>query len=300
MIRYNDLINNAKDFTSQGKIQEAVNQYEQAFEIDSEANDLIDAGFLYLELKNYEESFLLFSVVVQADPKNPRGYYALALWYEEKEEYIEALKNLEKATTLDSFYIDAWFDMGRILEEIKDDDRALKCYQRVLLFSPRHFWACLNLGSLYERQDKLDDALLYTNKAYDINSNMKMVNYNLGVINARLGNYEEAIKNYLEEIKKEDGFYQAYYNLGLIYKDIYKDYEKAKLYYLMGISKAKDNYFCWYNLGCVYALCNQYEDAYNCLYYAITKRPDLRNGLENDEDLQDFIKTKNYQKLMNC
>ena len=127
---------------------------------------------------------------------------------------------------------------------------------------------------------------------------MKMVAYNLGVIYARFGKYEEAIQCYKQEISKEDGYYHAYYNLGIIYKDIYQDYEQAKLYYLQGISKNKENYLCWYNLGCVYALSQNFQEATNCIYYAIYHYPKLINDIEEDKDLSEYRKSEEYPRLL--
>jgi tetratricopeptide (TPR) repeat protein len=127
---------------------------------------------------------------------------------------------------------------------------------------------------------------------------MKMVAYNMGVIHARLERYEEAIKFYHQETSKKDGYYHAYYNLGIIYKDIYQDYEQAKLYYLQGISQNKANYFCWYNLGCVYALIGNFSEATNCIYYAISGYPQIIKDIENDKDLCEYRKSEEYQRLL--
>jgi len=185
-----------------------------------------------------------------------------------------------------------------IFEDENDTDKAYDYYKKTLLYAPNHYWANLNLGSIYEKNNKFDLAILHTKKAYEINPNEKMAAYNLGVINGKLKNYQEAINYYLDEMKRKNCFMMAYLNIALIYKEIYHDYDTAKYYYIQGIARDKDNSTLWYNLGCLYVIINDYENGYNCLLYANIKDQSIKEYMAQDEELAEFKKSDLYKKLL--
>lgn len=295
--QYNELISKAREYISQNNIIEALKVYEEAFEINVLPDDLVDAGFLYLENKNYNEAYDAFAIVEKALPKHSRAKYALGLWYEEKDDIDKAIFYLEKAIELDNTCSEYLFDLGRLYDQKGLDMLAMLKYIDAINYGKDPFWACLNLGSLYERNNMLDLALKYCLQAYKIDPSKKMIAYNLGVIYYRLGNLEEALKYYLKETEKPDRYNLVFYNLGVLYKDK-KDYETAKYYYLQCIKNDKDNFNCWYNLACCYALLHNFSETTNCLFYAVTKNEILKTSILTDIDLTEYIKSNEYLELI--
>jgi tetratricopeptide (TPR) repeat protein len=86
--------------------------------------------------------------------------------------------------------------------------------------------------------------------------------------------------------------------LGILYKIAYKDYEKAKQAYLKGLEKSPEQYELWYNLGCLYVLMNDYKNATECFTYVYYKKRSLFQYMKEDGELADYIKSPEYQSIV--
>ena len=112
-------------------------------------------------------------------------------------------------------------------------ERGIKADNFYLYASAKSAGKKINMfGKDYEvielcKENILDKALELMLRAHEDEREEKMSAYNLGVINAKMKEYDQAIKYYEEEVTKKEFYPYAYYNLGILYKDIYKDYEKA-------------------------------------------------------------------------
>ncbi|MCK9536223.1 MAG: tetratricopeptide repeat protein [Bacilli bacterium] len=298
MDKYNELIAQAKQAYRQQKMDEAARLYEEAFKEMVIVEDLIDLALIYLDNKMPVKALSAFQAIIDVFPGSPQGYYGLGLAYEQlgkrdlaEEAYLNTIKN-------DHTFAQAYFNIALLADDDGNEQKAYDYYKKTLIYNSEHFWANLNLGSFYEKNNYLDLALQHTLKAYKINRQEKMVTFNLGVIYGKLGDYESALKYYKEEAKKSNCYLMTHLNIALIYKDVYSDYKISRRYLLEGIARFKDNTALWYNLGCLYALLKDYENAHNCLYYAVIKKPDLQQMINEDEELVDFRKTNYYFNLL--
>lgn len=297
MSKYEMLVAKAKQAYQNEELERAAMYYEEAFLEEVHLDDLLHLGAIYIDLKKYNKAIKVFKDIISVQEENFLAYYGLASCYHELGRSDDAINAFLDAIKVKPDYSDAYFGIGLLLD-YKDDDRCEYYYLKTIEYEEDHYWANANLGPFYEKKGKYDLALKYTQKAYEINPNEKFICYNLGVVHAKLKNYEEAIKYYEKEIAKENPYIEAYLNLGLIYKDVYKDYDKAKICYLEGISKDKTFINLWYNLGCLYLIMGDLENGYNCLLYANLKDYKVREYMENDPELEEFRKTSTYEKLL--
>lgn len=305
-LRYNELIERAHFYGNQSNWDKCIDYYERAFEIMVRVEDLLDLSIVYLQVDNSYKALKGIEAVIEILPNDYRGYFYKGIYYEHIEDDLKALSYYLKALELESRIPEIYFKIGRIyddLSDVEDHDKnielAKEYYFKTLELDENHYYANLNLGSIYERDDLYDEALKYTLKSHQVNSNEKMASYNLGVIYSKINEYEKAEKCYLEEITKQEFYPYAYYNLGIIYKDYYKDYYKAKEYYLKGLKYLKKDSSLWYNLGCAHVLTKDYKNAYDCLYCAISLNEKILDYIEMDDEIKDFIGTEYYEQLKN-
>ena len=305
-IRYNELIERAHFYGDQSSWDKCIEYYEKAFEIMVRVEDLLDSSIVYLHLDNSYRALKGIEAVIELLPDDYRGYFYKGIYFEHLEDDQEALTYYLKALELEPRISEIYFKIGRIYDDLSDslmhDENiklAMDYYFKTLELDENHYFANLNLGSIYERNDDLENALKYTLKSYEINNNEKMASYNLGVIYSKLNDFEKAEKCYLDEIKKKEFYPYAYYNLGIIYKDYYKDYYKAKEYYIKGLNYLKKDPSLWYNLGCAHVITNDYSNAYDCFYCAVSLNEKILSYLELDDEVKMFIKTKYFEDLKN-
>lgn len=297
MDKYETLVQKAKQAYKEENLIDAALYYEEAFIEEVHLDDLLHLGSIYIDLKKYNKAIEIFNDIIKVQGDNFLAYYGLATCYNDLGRSSDAINAFKIAIEIKHDYADAYFGIGLVLD-YQDDDECEFYYLKTIEYDKNHYWAHANLGPFYDRKENYEEALKYALRAYELDSNGWLAAYNLGVIYSKLKDYDEAYKYYLIEIAKGEVYIEAYLNLGLLYKDIYKDYPKAQITYLEGIAKDKDNVDLWYNLGCLYVLMDRIDDAYNSLLYANLKNIKLREFMENDKELEEFRKTSTYQKLL--
>ena len=308
------IIEKANIYYDKGDLDEASKLYEEAFNYFVTLGDILEYAMIKMEQGDNDKALELIDNVIDADKDDFRGYYFKGVFYEYQEDDEEALKHFLKAKNLldlDKIGKDEaviFFKIGRIFDDLSDKyqdkkeeyiNLAKEYYQKALDYNPHLYYANLNLGSIYEKENILDKALELMLRAHEDEREEKMSAYNLGVIYDKMKEYDQAIKYYEEEITKKEFYPYAYYNLGILYKDIYKDYEKAKSCYIEGLKYLKDNSSLWYNLGCVYCLLNDFKNATDCFYYSISIKPEIFDYLEEDKETQTYVINREYQNLKN-
>lgn len=306
--KYNKLVDEAKTYFKQEKLKEAIETYEEAFKIKTILKDYIMYGCILIDnnelpkaekiFKELSEQFSFYEI-----------YYSLGVIYERTGRKYDALNQYLKVVEIEPNFDPAHFALAYMYDEKSEDQKenidgentkkAIEHYEDVLRLDINNFWANINLGSIYERNDENNKALEYFLKAYSIDKNKTMVCYNLGVVYYKLKQYEKALMYYLEELEREQPFLSVYYNLGILYKEGFQDYETSKLYYLKALELNQEDYNVWYNLGCVHALNNDFQKAYDCFKYIYYKNKKYLNYLETDSELESFRKTKYYDILKN-
>ncbi len=301
--KYEKQIQKAEKLYEAGKLSEAAEAYEQTFNEQICLKDYLMLGYLYIDLENYLRAEEIFQDILSRQDC-VEALFGLANIYERTKRFDQAITYYEKVIHEDHQIVDAYFACAYLYDEMEKEitsietQKAIEYYQKTIELEPKHFWAYLNLGSIYERNNQDDLALQYFLKAYEIDSNMPTVCYNLGVVYGKKKEKDLALQYYLEELTKKDYYPFTYFNLGILYKDLFHDYGNAKQAYLNGLKVDKNNFSIWYNLGCLYSLMNQYQDAYECFLYLYYKKKEYISSLKDDEELEEFRKTTYYQKLI--
>lgn len=308
--KYKKITDVAKELLEQGKIREAIEKFEEAFEIIININDFIRVACLYIDLKEYDKAIQIFKHIINHCEENEieiNGicdvYFGLAVAYDSLRQITLAIENYEQAIkhgilAPECYYFLAclYDDMDLGIEDPKTK-KALEYYEKAVELDNEYLFAYVNLGAMYAKFKENDKCLECFLKAKELDKDHDTnIDYNLGIAYASRGDFEKAEYYYLEELKTEDPIISAYYNLGILYKD-YKHYDKAKYYYLKTIEIDKDEYNAWFNLACLYSIQNDYENAYQCFTYLKYKMKELKKTIENDEELVGFRSSEYMKKL---
>lgn len=310
---YEQKIKGAQALANDGKVDEAIIEYEEAFKALVSPGDVFDLAMLYLDSGNSYRSQELIDSVIEKNPNDIRGYFYKGLFFESQDDDDHALDMYLKCVDLkqevnDEAISNIYFKIGRIYddkaEDIEDESEKQKLikkskyfYEQAIKSWANNYYACLNLGSIYEKENDLNKALELSLQANNINHDEKMSSYNLGVIYSKKGEYDKALDSYKQEITKENFYPYAYYNMGLLYKDNKHDYEQAKDCYIEGLKYLKKDPSLWYNLGCVYVLLNDYNNAIDCFYCSIALNKDILSYMSEDKEIEEFVKSSAFDKL---
>lgn len=242
---------------------------------------MYQAKDIFLFLENKADSLFLYNCL-----------FVISEW---EGKIDDARLYLEKGLSYDNISADFYLTAAMFYDRLEEKDKAIKYYLKTLELNPHDYWANVNLGSIFEEDNRNEEALELFKRAYKVNPDESGISYNLAVVYTKLAEFNLAEKFYLEELTNEDAFIKTYCNLGLLYMNNLQDYEQAKKYFQTGLKLYPDEYDLWYNLACLYAIIHDFKNATECFLYLKYQDFDLMSLLTTDSDLVEYRKTAEYK-----
>lgn len=202
-----------------------------ALEITPENDEALRHLYLNTELsRKYEETIEICDNVIDRHP-----YSALA-WYQKGSahyclcEYDEAIDAYEYAFCISENFELAYRDCAEVCMEIRQYQKALKCYQEVMNYVTPDENLFLNIGICYKELGQSGMAKSFFEKAIEENSEADEPYYYLGTCWAAEKQWTRAVYYYIQAIQKYEGreeyfagLAEAYYAMG--------DFEKAESFF---------------------------------------------------------------------
>lgn len=112
---------------------------------------------------------------------------------------------------------EAWFERGLELEQTgAPPEEILDAYQRALALDPASAGAAVNLGTIYYRLRRWDDAERAYMRALEIDSSYALAHFDLGNLFDERGDSERAASHYQSALKLNPNYADAHYNLALL------------------------------------------------------------------------------------
>ena len=169
--------------TRQGKWKSAIEQLNNALNIDKNGFDYANLGFVHYnaaqvslrnrreaEAKaNLENGKIALQQAVQLNDKNEAGYLNLGITLIDLGEYAGAAKALERANALRKDWIPALNELGIAYRKLGKLDDAIKQFRRVVEVDNKFAAGYYNLGEALYRNQKTDDAKKMVDKLKPLN-----------------------------------------------------------------------------------------------------------------------------------
>ena len=124
-----------------------------------------------------------------------------------------ARQAVEAAEASDELTSDDWFDLGVDLEAVSPAD-APAAYRRALEMDPGHSDAHVNLGRMLQEAGEYQKAETHYDQALEIEPDNLLAAFNLGTLFEDMGRIEDAIATYQKALNLAD----AHYNLSRLYE----------------------------------------------------------------------------------
>ena len=128
--------------------------------------------------------------------------------------YEEAIEAFKKATELEPDYIDAYYNLGSILEFIKQDDAALSVFKQIILRKPTDYEAVYKAAALSIKLGEPDQAKSYLSlipQTSIVNSKAQELASSLKTDMQTIRQEQKALTQQSEKISQTNGVYD---NLG--------------------------------------------------------------------------------------
>ncbi|HEV2987906.1 MAG TPA: tetratricopeptide repeat protein, partial [Candidatus Angelobacter sp.] len=122
-------------------------------------------GYAYLRKQDYKQAADYFRRASQADSKDPRVHYYIALQlsreggFNNPSDLPELTKELETAISLDPKFADAYMLLGFAQGFGGEPAKGLETMQKAIALNPRNYHYQLNLAQMYMNNRKFDESL---------------------------------------------------------------------------------------------------------------------------------------------
>ncbi|CAD8152320.1 unnamed protein product [Paramecium octaurelia] len=175
--------------------QKALEIYEKILTIDATNEQyLYEKGSILFNQNNYNESFDIFVELKNSEYAQNLNYY-LGICYNQKKEYVEALKYLNLYLKNGKENLEqVYFILGTANQYLMKLDEVIDGYQNCINQNAKNSEAYFQLGNVYKQDKQIEDALKAFEQAVKINPSNKV--------------YKQALDN----ITNEKSFLQEYRN----------------------------------------------------------------------------------------
>ncbi len=187
-------------------------------------------GEAYLSAGRFDEADAQLREAIRLEPAAAQPALSLATLLVERHRYEEAVLLLDDAVTRHSSVGRLHVLRGTALRAQGQDAAAIRALERGVELDPEDVAARVLLGILYERQDRVDDAIEQYRAALDEDDSLSEAHLQLGVALMNAGRYDEAelpLSRAAEDLT-DDAFAQK--AAGVLYLDYLPDAEKATQY----------------------------------------------------------------------
>ena len=271
---------------------------------------------IYSEQYKIDAAFRELKKAMEIDPNSSDVHNALGVAYYHKttssnmevrnkipEYYEKALKEFNKAISLNADDSKAYNNAGKIYREMGRLDKAEESFRKAVAVSPNYSEAVMNLGTILYQKNQLDEAASKYYRAIELNKKNSSAYYYLGETLVAKGEYSKAI-NYLNtSLYLFSNSAPVHNMLGKAYE--FQGNEAAAISEYKKATLIKPEYPEPYlSIANIYELRNDNELAISELKNAIAINPDFLEGRLKIADIS--LRTndteqaiKNYKAVMN-
>lgn len=175
---------------------------------------------------------------------------------------------------------DAWYNLGKALNDLGRYGEAALAYQRASDLNPGDAEIWFNLGNVLLRGGRSGDAIAAYQRGISCNPLMIGLHQNLGRALASAGRFKEAIDAFREAIRMNPRSADAHINLGELLTRCGR-YGEALEACMVACELAPDSADASYNVGVLLALRDEWSGAERWLVRALQLRPAFAEALVN-------------------
>lgn len=178
---------------------------------------LLNDGINALNKQQYDEAITLLNKATDRLPKSAEAYNYLGAAYQGKGDQTAAVRAFEKSIELDGEYAPARFNLGVILLERQQYDKAIVQLSKFVSLEPDNVEGYFYLASAQFQADDLRNAHINYLKVVETDPNRPEVLNNLGVISAKLDDAPQAETWFVSCIKTDPKYAPAFLNIAILY-----------------------------------------------------------------------------------
>ena len=199
---------------SQGRVAEAIEQFEQALRIQPDyAAAHNNLGVAMAGQGRISEALAEFAAALRIKPDHADARIGLGVVLANQGKVSEAIEQFEQALRIQPDYAPAHYNWGNALLQQGKVPEAIKQYEHVLRIKPDSAEAHNNLGLALANQGKVSEAISQYEQALRIRPDYAKAHDNLGVALANQGKVSEAVEQFEQVLRIKPDSAEAHNNL---------------------------------------------------------------------------------------
>ena len=158
-------------------------------------------GTTFLQLKLYDSAIDHLDISIKLNPNFADSYNNRGIIFAEKNEFIIAINNYNKAISLKKFF-SAYLNKAIALKNIKRFHESVENFKECVNINPKEAKIYINLGNLFILLKKYSEAKDAYDRAIILDNKLAEAYYNRGeLFQLYLKDFKLAIKDYEEALK---------------------------------------------------------------------------------------------------
>jgi len=199
----------------QGRLNEAIDQYQQALQIDPDYTEAhYDFGTVLMRAGRLAEAIGHFERAVELVPDNAGFHYNLGNALLQNGQMEEAAGHFKKALEIQPGFARAFNNLGVALMRLKRMDQAIGNFQKAIGLDPAYAEAHYNLGCALDSENRLAEAAGQYQKAIQLKPDYTDAHSNLADVLVAQGRLDEAVKEYEQTIILLPGSAEVHFRFG--------------------------------------------------------------------------------------
>jgi tetratricopeptide (TPR) repeat protein len=252
-----------------------------------QAIDLYVDAVMLRELDQNEVAVKRLNSAIEADRHFPLAYSLLGEIYQDMQEYEKSASAYEEATKLNPWSFKDYFNLGRVRQIMKEFAKAVQAYVKACEVGPDpakpdlHAKAHLYAAQSYYELKDYDAALMYGERAEQIDPNMSDLHKLLGKIYSSRKDYHLAIRTYTRALEIDAGNVELMASLAFAYLNT-DQYQPAIELLTEVVEDQPDNHTAYQQLGYCHLQINNADmaiESYNRAIAANNRDWEALNGL---------------------
>ena len=204
---------------------------------------------------------------IESDPNNYKNYLERATYYGSLQNYVDAMKDIERAILADSTQSEIYLLKGDMHFKMSNEKEAYNEYAHCLQLNSKNTDCLLKKAAIDILLKNYKLAIEHINTALKENETLPYAYYLKGRLYKETGDTTLASSSYQTAIEVDPTYYDAYIEVALLYHA--RKHELAKEYYRSAIELRPRLVEPWYNLGMFYQETgfknkNNFKEAFAC------------------------------------
>lgn len=271
---YRSFYNMGICYMNLGKINPAIEVFQKAIELNPRYGlAYTDLGAAYNRLGRYSDAEAALAKAVALSPDYPLAYFdsGMALTYQGR--HAEAIPFYLKAIEKKSDYKEAYNNLAASYSEIGKTEEAIKAYRKALSIDPNYPSAAQGLGTLLSQSSHhASEGIAKLKRAFEKSPNNAALAFKVGLAYFNEKNYDGAVEWYRKAIAVNDSYGDAWYNLGVVYRESNRPAESIPCF-VRAVQINPNDASGYINLGASFLDVNKSDEAIPQLQRALQLDP---------------------------